>query len=134
MKKVFCLIVFFFFLFVFLHRHVPQVKATTVADTPEARRLAENTRIQSQVKYHEDFEKSKGRVTQVADDPETQRMRNNSKIISNVAYHGDLEKKKQMEQLRVKLDEGTLFASSFQDWFIQFQIFAFQSKSKHFGH
>jgi hypothetical protein len=86
---------------------VPQVKATTVADTPEARRLAENTRIQSQVNYHADFEKSKGRLTQVADDPETQRIRNNSKIISNAAYHGDLEKKKQMEQLRVKLDEGS---------------------------
>ncbi|RWS29059.1 LIM and SH3 domain protein F42H10.3-like isoform X1 [Leptotrombidium deliense] len=80
--------------------HIPQVRHTAVADTPEARRLAENTRIQSNIKYHEDFEKSKGKVTQVADDPETVRIRNTSKIISNVTYHGEYEKKKQMEEKR----------------------------------
>ncbi|RWS17431.1 LIM and SH3 domain protein F42H10.3-like isoform X1 [Dinothrombium tinctorium] len=80
--------------------HVPQVRHTAVADTPEARRLAENTRIQSNIKYHEDFEKLKGKVTQVADDPETVRIRNTSKIISNVTYHGEYEKKKQMEEKR----------------------------------
>ena len=79
------------------------MKATTVAETPESRRLAENTRNQSGVKYHEDFEKQKGKLTQVADDPETMRIRNASKIISNVAYHGDLEKKKQMEDRRALL-------------------------------
>lgn len=81
-------------------RHCPQARATAVADTPESRRLAENTRLQSQVKYHEEFEKQKGKFTQVADDPETLRIRNTHKIISNVSYHGDLEKKKQMEQKR----------------------------------
>lgn len=41
-------------------------KHTAVADTPEARRLAENTKIQSQVKYHEEFERNmKGKATQV---------------------------------------------------------------------
>lgn len=53
-----------------------------------------------QVKYHEDFEKLKGKVTQVADDPETMRIRQTSKIISNVAYHGELERKSLMEQRR----------------------------------
>lgn len=86
-------------------RHCPQARATAVADTPESRRLAENTRLQSQVKYHEDFEKQKGKVTQVADDPETLRIRNTSKIISNVAYHGELEKKKQMEEKRTLLPD-----------------------------
>jgi len=81
--------------------HYPQVKPTMVTDTPEARRLAENTRLQSQVKYHEEFEKSKGKVTQVADDPETMRIMKAHKIISNVSYHGDIEKKKQMEQKRI---------------------------------
>uniref|UniRef100_V5HNG2 Putative nebulin repeat protein n=1 Tax=Ixodes ricinus TaxID=34613 RepID=V5HNG2_IXORI len=84
----------------YCNAHCPQAKHTTVADTPEARRLAENTRIQSQVKYHEDFEKLKGKVTQVADDPETMRIRQTSKIISNVAYHGELERKSLMEQRR----------------------------------
>lgn len=86
----------------YCNAHCPQAKATTVADTPEIRRLAENTRIQSQAKYHEDFEKSKGKgFTAIADDPETLRLKNTSKIISNVAYHGELERKKQMEERRV---------------------------------
>ena len=76
-----------------------------MADTPENRRLAENTKIQSQVKYHADFEKEKGKLTQVADDPETLRIRNTSKIISNVSYHGEYEKKKQMEERRNMLGE-----------------------------
>ncbi|KAK6620388.1 hypothetical protein RUM44_006789 [Polyplax serrata] len=81
-------------------RHIPKAKATTVAETPEFRRIAENTKIQSNVKYHEDFEKTKGKFTQVADDPETLRIKANSKNISNVAYHGELEKKAVMEKLR----------------------------------
>lgn len=85
----------------YCNAHCPQAKATTVADTPEIRRLAENTRIQSQAKYHEDFEKSKGKgFTAIADDPETVRIKNTSKIISNVTYHGELERKKQMEERR----------------------------------
>lgn len=87
-------------------RHVPKVKPTTMAETPELKRIAENTKIQSNVKYHADFERSKGKFTQVADDPETLRIKANSKIISNVAYHGDLEKKAAMEKQRVMTDNG----------------------------
>lgn len=57
------------------------------------------------VKYHEEFEKQKGKVTQIADDPETLRIKQNTKIISNVAYHGDLERKAQMEQKRPPTDD-----------------------------
>uniref|UniRef100_T1JG37 SH3 domain-containing protein n=1 Tax=Strigamia maritima TaxID=126957 RepID=T1JG37_STRMM len=84
----------------YCNAHCPQAKHTTVADTPEIRRIQENTKIQSTVKYHEDFEKQKGKVTQIADDPETLRIKQNTRIISNVAYHGDLEKKAIMEQRR----------------------------------
>ncbi|CAH1169952.1 unnamed protein product [Phaedon cochleariae] len=80
--------------------HIPKAKATTMAETPELRRIAENTKLQSNVKYHADFEKSKGKFTQVADDPETLRIKQNTKIISNVAYHGDLLRKAEMEQRR----------------------------------
>lgn len=80
--------------------HIPKAKATTVAETPEMRRLAENTKIQSNVQYHADFEKNKAKFTQVADDPETQRLKKNTKIISNVAYHGELERKAEMERKR----------------------------------
>ncbi|CAG9794481.1 unnamed protein product [Diatraea saccharalis] len=88
--------------------HVPKAKHTTMAETPELKRIAENTKIQSNVKYHADFEKSKGKFTQVADDPETLRIKANTKIISNVAYHGDLEKKAQMEKQRQMNENGEL--------------------------
>ncbi|KAB0796713.1 hypothetical protein PPYR_10774 [Photinus pyralis] len=86
--------------------HIPKAKATTMAETPELKRIAENTKLQSNVKYHEDFEKSKGKFTQVADDPETLRIKQNSKIISNVAYHGELQKKAVMEQKRTINENG----------------------------
>ncbi|XP_034243451.1 LIM and SH3 domain protein Lasp isoform X2 [Thrips palmi] len=86
--------------------HIPKAKATTMADTPELKRIQENTKLQSNVKYHAEFEKAKGKFTQVADDPETLRIKQNSKIISNVAYHGDLEKKAVMEQKRVLTGEN----------------------------
>ncbi|XP_023718089.1 LIM and SH3 domain protein Lasp isoform X3 [Cryptotermes secundus] len=86
--------------------HIPKAKATTMAETPELKRIAENTRIQSNVLYHAEFEKAKGKFTQVADDPETLRIKQNSKIISNVAYHGELEKKAAMEQKRVMTGEN----------------------------
>lgn len=47
--------------------HIPKAKATAIADTPELKRIAENTKIQSNVKYHADFEKQKGKLTQVSD-------------------------------------------------------------------
>ncbi|ENN72763.1 hypothetical protein D910_08242 [Dendroctonus ponderosae] len=86
--------------------HVPKAKATTMAETPELKRIAENTKIQSNVKYHADFERSKGKFTQVADDPETLRIKQNTKIISNVAYHGDLQRKAEMEQRRQLNENG----------------------------
>uniref|UniRef100_A0A6M2DX03 Putative nebulin repeat protein n=1 Tax=Xenopsylla cheopis TaxID=163159 RepID=A0A6M2DX03_XENCH len=91
--------------------HIPKVKATTMAETPELKRIAENTKIQSNVKYHADFEKSKGKFTQVADDPETLRIKQNSRIISNVAYHGDLAKKAAMEKQRTINENGEFIVS-----------------------
>ena len=55
--------------------HVPKAKATVVADTPENKRLAENTKVQSNVQYHAEFEATRGKFTQVADDPETLRLK-----------------------------------------------------------
>ncbi|CAG2059665.1 unnamed protein product [Timema podura] len=52
-----------------------------MAETPELKRIAENTKLQSNIKYHAEFEKAKGKFTQVADDPETLRIKQNSKII-----------------------------------------------------
>ncbi|CAG7726872.1 unnamed protein product [Allacma fusca] len=86
--------------------HIPKAKATTVAETPELKRIQENTKIQSNAAYHAEFEKSKGKFTPVVDDPELLRIKQNTRIISMVAYHGDLEKKALMEQKRVLSGEG----------------------------
>ncbi|XP_045110130.1 LIM and SH3 domain protein Lasp-like isoform X2 [Portunus trituberculatus] len=95
--------------------HIPKAKATTVAETPEMRRLAENTKIQSNVQYHADFEKNKAKFTQVADDPETQRLKKNTQIISNVVYHGEMAKKSEMERKRAEPNEEDEERSSWHD-------------------
>ncbi|XP_067687313.1 LIM and SH3 domain protein F42H10.3-like isoform X3 [Haliotis asinina] len=84
----------------YCNAHYPQTKHTAVADTPESRRIAENTKIQSNIKYHENFEKEKGKKMSVADDPETQRLKKNMQVVSNVAYHNTLQEKARMEQNR----------------------------------
>ncbi len=60
---------------------MPKAKATVIADTPENRRLAENSKLQSNVKYHAEFEAAKGKFTQIADDPEIKRIKANSQTI-----------------------------------------------------
>jgi hypothetical protein len=69
--------------------HYPQTKATVVADTPEQRRLAQTSHMQSQVAYHADFEKNiKGTMTSMADDPETKRVREIANVVSQASYKG----------------------------------------------
>lgn len=66
--------------------HYPTTKFTAVSDTPENLRLAQNTKKQSNIQYHKDFEAQKGHYTAVADDPETKRAQQSSRIASQVAY------------------------------------------------
>ena len=68
--------------------HTPKAKATIVADTPEMKRLADNTKIQSNVQYHAEFEANKSKFTAVTDDPESKRLAANTRTISNISYHG----------------------------------------------
>uniref|UniRef100_A0AC34FG00 SH3 domain-containing protein n=1 Tax=Panagrolaimus sp. ES5 TaxID=591445 RepID=A0AC34FG00_9BILA len=80
--------------------HYPKTVATVVGDTPEMRRLQENSKFQSQVKYHADYERMKGQKIDIVDDPEMTRHKQNTKVQSNVQYHGEIEKKKQQEAQR----------------------------------
>ncbi|BFZ22347.1 hypothetical protein BsWGS_25386 [Bradybaena similaris] len=84
----------------YCNAHCPTVKHTQVADTPETRRIAENTKIQSNIQYHADFEKLKGQKTSVAEDPEIERIRQNTQIQSNVNYWGLREQRGKMEENR----------------------------------
>jgi len=46
------------------------------------------TDIQSNAKYHEDFNKSKGKFTVVADDPALTRAKEHQRIVSQAEYTG----------------------------------------------
>lgn len=99
--------------------HYPKTVASVVVDTPEMRRLAENTRLQSQVKYHEEFERSKGQKIQVADDPEVMRHLRNTQVQSQVAYHGEIDKKRHQDEIRPAAEQpqptspnGQIYTSS----------------------
>ncbi|CAC5420001.1 LIM and SH3 domain protein F42H10.3,LIM and SH3 domain protein 1,LIM and SH3 domain protein Lasp [Mytilus coruscus] len=47
--------------------HYPTTKFTVVADTPENKRLQQNTSMQSNIIYHKEFEGQKGQFTAVDD-------------------------------------------------------------------
>ncbi|KAG9337599.1 hypothetical protein JZ751_028451 [Albula glossodonta] len=65
--------------------HYPKTTFTSVADTPENLRLKQQSKMQSQVLYKEEFEKNKGKgFSVVADTPEMQRIKKTQDQISNV--------------------------------------------------
>uniref|UniRef100_A0A3Q2QLV0 LIM and SH3 domain protein 1 n=1 Tax=Fundulus heteroclitus TaxID=8078 RepID=A0A3Q2QLV0_FUNHE len=68
----------------YCNAHYPKTNFTCVADTPENLRLKQQTKMQSQVHYREDFEKNKGKgFSVVADTPEMQRIKKTQDQISN---------------------------------------------------
>ncbi|XP_070407531.1 LIM and SH3 domain protein 1 isoform X3 [Nothobranchius furzeri] len=76
-------------------QHYPKTNFTCVADTPENLRLKQQSKMQSQVHYREDFEKNKGKgFSVVADTPELQRIKKTQDQISNIKYHEEFEKRK----------------------------------------
>ncbi|XP_029912893.1 LIM and SH3 domain protein 1 isoform X2 [Myripristis murdjan] len=77
----------------YCNAHYPKTQFTCVADTPENRRLKEQSKMQSQVLYKEEFEKNKGKgFSVVADTPEMQRIKKTQDNISNIKYHEEFEK------------------------------------------
>ncbi|CAF0849293.1 unnamed protein product [Rotaria sordida] len=72
----------------YCHVHYPQPKPTVVVDNPEMQRIRLLTDIQSNAKYHEDFNKSKGKFTVVADDPALTRAKEHQRIVSQAEYTG----------------------------------------------
>ncbi|XP_043944250.1 LIM and SH3 domain protein 1 [Protopterus annectens] len=73
--------------------HYPKQSFTSVADTPENLRLKQQSELQSQVRYKEEFEKNKGKgFSVVADTPELTRIKKTQDQISNIKYHEDFEK------------------------------------------
>lgn len=73
--------------------HYPKTSFTIVADTPENLRLKQQSMLNSQALYKEDFEKNKGKCfSVVVDTPEMQRLKKTQDQISNIKYHEDFEK------------------------------------------
>ncbi|GMT19318.1 hypothetical protein PFISCL1PPCAC_10615, partial [Pristionchus fissidentatus] len=83
--------------------HYPKTVSSVISDTPEMRRLAENTKNQSQIAYHADYEKMKGTKTEIADDPEIQRHKKNTQVQSSVQYTGEKDKRKIQEDARPQM-------------------------------
>ncbi|KAG7459738.1 hypothetical protein MATL_G00213870 [Megalops atlanticus] len=77
----------------YCNAHYPKTTFTSVADTPENLRLKQQSKMQSQVLYKEEFEKNKGKgFSVVADTPELQRIKKTQDQISNIKYHEEFEK------------------------------------------
>ncbi|XP_013888100.1 LIM and SH3 domain protein 1 [Austrofundulus limnaeus] len=75
--------------------HYPKTSFTIVTDTPENLRLKQQTMLNSQAFYKEEFEKNKGKgFSVVADTPELQRLKKTQDQISNIKYHEEFEKSK----------------------------------------
>ncbi|XP_047464739.1 LIM zinc-binding domain-containing Nebulette-like isoform X1 [Mugil cephalus] len=75
--------------------HYPKTSFTVVTDTPENQRLKQQSMLNSQALYKEDFEKSKGKgFSVVADTPEMQRVKKTQDQISHALYKEDFEKSK----------------------------------------
>ncbi|NXX46589.1 LASP1 protein, partial [Tricholaema leucomelas] len=73
--------------------HYPKQPFTIVADTPENLRLKQQSELQSQIRYKEEFEKNKGKgFSVVADTPELQRIKKTQDQISNIKYHEEFER------------------------------------------
>uniref|UniRef100_A0A8C0VKT0 LIM and SH3 domain protein 1 n=1 Tax=Cyanistes caeruleus TaxID=156563 RepID=A0A8C0VKT0_CYACU len=77
----------------YCNAHYPKQSFTMVADTPENLRLKQQSELQSQIRYKEEFEKNKGKgFSVVADTPELQRIRKTQDQISNIKYHEEFER------------------------------------------
>ncbi|XP_020773952.1 LIM zinc-binding domain-containing Nebulette-like isoform X1 [Boleophthalmus pectinirostris] len=75
--------------------HYPKTSFTIVTDTPENKRLKQQTMLNSQALYKEEFEKTKGKgFSVVADTPEMQRVKKTQDQISHALYKEDFEKNK----------------------------------------
>ena len=66
-----------------------------------------------QIKYHEDFEKMKGKKASVVDDPELMRIKQNTAIQSNIEYHRTRDQLADMEQRRPAHEQTGTQAAKF---------------------
>lgn len=60
------------------------------------------------MKYHEDFEKTKGSFTPVVTDPITERVKKNMQDFSDISYRGIQRRVVEMERKRVDQDQENL--------------------------
>ncbi|KAM6892583.1 nebulin-like [Xenentodon cancila] len=73
------------------------------------RRVRETQRIISGVRYHEDFEKSKGSFTPTTSDPVTERVKKNTQDFSHISYGGIQRRVVEMERRRaIEHDQETI--------------------------
>uniref|UniRef100_A0A3B4G5E7 Nebulette n=1 Tax=Pundamilia nyererei TaxID=303518 RepID=A0A3B4G5E7_9CICH len=73
----------------YCNAHYPKTSFTIVADTPENLRLRQQSELQSQAKYHEDFERARGRgFTPGLDDPSMERYQRANQMMGEAGHCG----------------------------------------------
>ncbi|XP_030828087.1 LIM and SH3 domain protein 1-like [Strongylocentrotus purpuratus] len=74
----------------YCNTHYPTTKFTSVADTPENRRLSQQTKNQSNLAYASGHKENLGKFTTVSDDPESLRLKKNTHQASDVTYKSNV--------------------------------------------
>lgn len=69
------------------HNPSKRLQHTAVTETPESKRVAEMSKLNSGVEYKKEFEKSKGIVTSITDDPSTRLAQQQSRNVSGFSYN-----------------------------------------------
>ncbi|XP_042608442.1 LIM zinc-binding domain-containing Nebulette-like isoform X2 [Cyprinus carpio] len=73
----------------YCNAHYPKTSFTIVTDTPENLRLKQQSELQSQVKYHEEFERLRGRgATHTLDEQHMARLHGDQLMGAGDGYHG----------------------------------------------
>lgn len=68
------------------HSHYPTTRFTSVADTPENKRLAQQSKQQSDLEYRKDREGYMKEFTQVSDNVSTRQAQQQQRLASNIGY------------------------------------------------
>ncbi|XP_071788302.1 LIM and SH3 domain protein 1-like isoform X3 [Asterias amurensis] len=90
----------------YCNTHYPTTKFTAVADTPENRRLSQQTKNQSDLVYHKDHKSDLSKFSNVTDTPASETFKKNQMNISDVHYQNKVGQRDQMEAARLAGQSG----------------------------
>eukprot|EP00116_Pleurobrachia_bachei_P005977 sb/3466239/ len=99
----------------YCHSHYPTIKYTQVAETPENKRLKDNSDANSKAKYQAEFQKQKGTKISVADDKTTEQMKQLQSFQSHAQYQKEFKEDIVGTKTSLTDDKASTFMKSMQD-------------------